>query len=102
MADSEFGIIRKDWKGRLKVALVYPNRYHVGMSNLGFQTVYHLLNTIEDVVCERSFLPEDKGPQSAPATSIESGRPISDFDVIAFSISYENDYPNLLAILEKA
>ena len=102
MADSEFGIIRKDWKGRLKVALVYPNRYHVGMSNLGFQTVYHLLNTIEDVVCERSFLPEDKGPQSAPATSIESGRSISDFDVIAFSISYENDYLNLLAILEKA
>ncbi len=102
MAESEFGIIRKGWPGRLKVALVYPNRYHVGMSSLGFQTVYHLLNTIEDVVCERSFLPEDKGPQSAPPTSIESGRPISDFDVIAFSISYENDYPNLLAILEKA
>jgi radical SAM superfamily enzyme YgiQ (UPF0313 family) len=72
------------------------------MSNLGFQTVYHLLNTIEDVVCERSFLPEDRDSRSASVTSIESGRPISVFDVIAFSISYENDYPNLLVILDKA
>jgi len=102
LAESEFGIIRKGWQGRLKVALVYPNRYHVGMSNLGFQTVYHLLNAIENVVCERSFLPEDQGAQSALPISIESGRPISDFDVIAFSLSYENDYLNLLAILEKA
>lgn len=101
-AESEIGTIRKDWKGRIKVALVYPNRYYVGMSNLGFQAVYHLLNQIDHVLCERSFLPEENGCVTDRITTIESGRPISDFDIIAFSLSFENDYLNLLAILERA
>jgi len=101
-AESEIGTIRKPWKGRIKVALVYPNTYHVGMSNLGFQTVYYLLNKINHVVCERGFLPTDKRPGSARIITIESGSPISAFDVIAFSVSFENDFPNLLTILEKA
>ncbi|MEA3279397.1 MAG: TIGR03960 family B12-binding radical SAM protein, partial [Thermodesulfobacteriota bacterium] len=101
-AESEIGAIRKDWAGHIKIALVYPNRYHVGMSNLGFQTVYHLLNDINHVLCERSFLPEKNRRASANITTIESGRPISDFDIIAFSISFENDYLNLLTILSKA
>ncbi len=99
---SEIGTIRKHWKGRIKVALVYPNTYHVGMSNLGFQTVYDLLNKIDHVVCERSFLPDDSGPAAGRIVAIESGRPISDFDIIAFSVSFENDYPNLLTILDRA
>ncbi|MES0445538.1 MAG: radical SAM protein, partial [Desulfobacterales bacterium] len=99
---SEIGTIRKQWKGRIKVALVYPNTYHVGMSNLGFQTVYDLLNKIDHVVCERSFLPDDSGPATGRIVAIESGRPISDFDIIAFSVSFENDYPNLLTILDRA
>jgi len=102
MMKSEIGTIRKQWKGRIKVALVYPNTYHVGMSNLGFQTVYDLLNKIDHVVCERSFLPEDSGPAAGRIVAIESGSPISDFDIIAFSVSFENDYPNLLTILERA
>jgi radical SAM family uncharacterized protein len=101
-AESEIGTIRKPWKGRIKVALVYPNTYHVGMSNLGFQTVYYLLNKINHVVCERGFLPADKRPGSSRIITIESGSPISAFDVIAFSVSFENDFPNLLTILEKA
>ena len=101
-AESEIGTIRKSWKGRIKVALVYPNTYHVGMSNLGFQTVYDLLNKIEHVVCERGFLPTDKRPGPNRVITIESGTPISAFDVIAFSVSFENDFPNLLTILEKA
>ena len=101
-AESEIGTIRKDWRGRVKVALVYPNRYHVGMSNLGFQTVYHQLNEIEHVVCERSFMPEDIDLISGRVTTVESGRPVSDFDIVAFSISFENDYLNLLTILQKA
>ena len=101
-ADSEIGTIRKQWKGRIKVALVYPNTYHVGMSNLGFQTVYDLLNKIENVVCERAFLPEDNRPAADRIITIESGKPVSNFDIIAFSVSFENDYPNLLTILEKA
>ena len=101
-AESETGTIRKGWAGRITVALVYPNRYSVGMSNLGFQTVYRLLNRIDHVVCERAFLPETGRPAPSFITSVESGNPISNFDIIAFSISFENDYLNLLAILEQA
>ena len=72
------------------------------MSNLGFQTVYDLLNKIENVVCERAFLPEHNGPAADRIITIESGKPVSNFDIIAFSVSFENDYPNLLTILEKA
>ncbi len=99
--ESEIGTIRKKWKGRIKVALVYPNTYHVGMSNLGFQTVYHLLNKFEHVVCERAFLPEQDAQTTGRILTIESGKPISNFDIIAFSVSFENDYPNLLTILEQ-
>ncbi|MBW2320986.1 MAG: TIGR03960 family B12-binding radical SAM protein [Deltaproteobacteria bacterium] len=102
LAESEIGTIRKPWKGRIKVALVYPNTYHVGMSNLGFQSVYYLLNEMEHVVCERGFLPDNKKPGAERIITIESGSPISAFDVIAFSVSFENDFPNLLTIIEKA
>ncbi|MCP4112359.1 MAG: radical SAM protein [Desulfobacteraceae bacterium] len=68
------------------------------MSSLGFQTVYKLLNNIENVVCERAFLPHDTGR----IITAESGRLVSEFDIIAFSVSYENDYLNLLTILQKA
>ncbi|MBN1930061.1 MAG: TIGR03960 family B12-binding radical SAM protein [Desulfobacterales bacterium] len=103
LSDSETGTIRKDRRGRLSVAIVYPNTYPVGMSNLGFQTVYRLFNTIEPVVCERAFLPEENTePKEKPITTIESGRSIADFDIIAFSVSFENDYPNIATILQKA
>lgn len=99
----ETGAVRKSWSGRIRVALVYPNTYHVGMSNLGFQTVYHLLNEMDHLVCERVFLP-DRGRASDDARplSVESGRPLTDFDVIAFSISFESDYPHILAILDRS
>jgi radical SAM superfamily enzyme YgiQ (UPF0313 family) len=97
--DTEVGTIRKDWAGRTRVALIFPNRYHVGMSNLGFQTVYRLLNERDDVVCERGFLPEEP---KGPASTLESGRPLADFDLVAFSVSFENDYPNLLSVLKRA
>jgi len=101
--ESETGTIRRKWNGRIKVALVYPNTYYIGMSNLGFQTVYEHFNSFEHVVCERSFLPDDGDSGTVERiTTIESGNPISAFDIIAFSVSYENDYPNLLTILEKA
>src|SRR4029453_2964844 len=53
----EEGAIRKDWGGRIPIALTYPNTYAVGMSNLGFQTIYWHLNQMPDVVCEGVFLP---------------------------------------------
>ena len=100
--ESEIGTIRKQWPGKISVALVYPNRYHVGMSNLGFQTVYRLLNSFDHVVCERAFLPENNASETPRPTTVESDRPITDADIIAFSISFENDYPHLLDILAGA
>jgi radical SAM family uncharacterized protein len=100
--ESEIGTIRKQWRGKISVVLVYPNRYHVGMSNLGFQTVYRLLNSFDHVVCERAFLPENSASEAPRPSTVESGRPITDADIIAFSISFENDYPYLLEIIDQA
>jgi radical SAM family uncharacterized protein len=100
--ESEFGTIRKSWRTRISIALVYPNRYHVGMSNLGFQTLYRLFNSYEHVVCERVFLEDENRSTNARPMTLESGRPISAADIIAFSLSFENDYLAILAILDKA
>jgi radical SAM superfamily enzyme YgiQ (UPF0313 family) len=72
------------------------------MSNLGFQTVYRLLNARDDIVCERAFLPDEAGPTAGRLVSIESGRPAIEADILAFSISFENDMPGLLRCLEFA
>ena len=104
--DSETGAIRKNWSGKTPIALVYPNTYSVGMSNLGFQSVYRLLNDDETIVCERVFLPEKRipGKKGKPEklVSLESGRPLRDFQVIAFSLSFENDFLNVLDIIHLA
>ncbi|MDH4322299.1 MAG: radical SAM protein, partial [Desulfobulbaceae bacterium] len=92
----ETGGVRKKWKDKLPIALVFPNRYRLGMSNLGFQLVYELLNNDPDVVCERVFLPEDSTEQPL---SVESGRPLRDFPLIFCSLSFEDDFPNLLRML---
>jgi radical SAM superfamily enzyme YgiQ (UPF0313 family) len=102
LAAAEIGAIRKNWRGRTRIALVYPNHYHVGMSNLGLQTVYGLLNRLDDVVCERAFLPEAEGDATGRLRTFESGRPVAEADIIAFSISFESDYPHLLSILVQA
>jgi radical SAM family uncharacterized protein len=102
LVDAEIGTIRKSWHQKISIALVYPNRYHVGMSSLGYQTLYDLLNGLDHVVCERAFLPDGKGSQTIQPVTIESGRPIIDADIIAFSVSFENDYPHLLTILDQA
>ncbi len=98
----ERGVIRKSAAGRCRVALVYPHHYAVGMSNLGFQTVYRLLNDIDHVACERAFLPQPDGGKKNRVVTVESETPIRDFDIIAFSISYENDAPFVLEILNAA
>ncbi len=93
----ENGGVIKDFRTRLKIVLVYPNTYHVGMSNLGFQAVYRLFNNEEDVLCERAFAEKGTGP----VRSVESGRLLTDFDIIAFSISFENDYPNVVETIKR-
>src|SRR5688572_31254250 len=104
---AEQGTVRKDWGGRVSIALVYPNTYPVGMSNLGFQTIYSHLNALPDVVCERVFFPdpEDLDEQLRTETapfSLESLRPLGEFDLIGFSVTYEGDYLNLVRLLQMA
>lgn len=94
----EKGSIKKKWKDRIPVALIYPNKYSLGMSNLGFQLVYQLLNQEDEIVAERIFFPE---PGSKPV-SLESGRPPADFPFLFFSISFEQDYQQMLMLLEMA
>jgi radical SAM superfamily enzyme YgiQ (UPF0313 family) len=98
----ETGAIRKNWRGRRSVVLVYPNHYHLGMSNLGFQAVYQLLNARDDLVCERAFLPDGDDSTAGRLVTVESGRPAVDADILAFSVSFENDIPNLLRCLALA
>jgi radical SAM superfamily enzyme YgiQ (UPF0313 family) len=93
----EKGSIKKKWKNRTPIALIYPNKYGLGMSNLGFQLVYSLLNKNDSIVAERIFLPESSG---AKPLSIESGRPLADFPLLFFSVSFEQDYQNLIMMLE--
>jgi radical SAM superfamily enzyme YgiQ (UPF0313 family) len=101
-SEPELGTIHKDHRGRTRIALIYPNTYAVGMSNLGFQTVYRLLNDFDEVVCERAFLPREGPFSTEDVRTVESHRPLNYFDIIAFSISFENDYPHVLNLLEKA
>jgi radical SAM superfamily enzyme YgiQ (UPF0313 family) len=99
--------VRKPHGDKLRVALAFPNTYFVGMSNLGFQTIYRLFNEQADIVCERVFLPPKQELQSLLASgsrvvTLESQTPVSDFDVFAFSVSFEWDYTNVLTLLRLA
>src|SRR5687768_14945567 len=103
----ETGYVQKPHGGRLRVALAFPNTYYVGMSSLGFQTVYKLFNQIDEVVCERVFLPpkqelRDQLAAGAPLLTLESQTPVADFDVVAFSVSFEWDYTNIVTMLRLA
>ncbi len=95
LLEQESGTWLKKWKGRLPVALIYPNNYSIGVSSLGFQLVYSLLNSIDGVVCERFFLPES----GDSLRSFESQRPLNDFPLLFYSISFEHDYLNLARLL---
>ncbi len=103
----EKGTVFKDPGGKISVVLVYPNSYAMGMSNLGFQGIYGLLNGMEGVVCERAFLPGSEELEEYERTgteifALESKRPLGRFDIVAFSVSFENDYPNVVKILRLA
>jgi radical SAM superfamily enzyme YgiQ (UPF0313 family) len=103
---AEEGWTRKQG-AQLRVALCYPNVYAVGMANLGFQSVYELFNRVPDVACERVFLPDDEELReyertNAPLLSLESQTPVRDFDIVAFSISFETDFLNMARMLKLA
>lgn len=91
----------------LRIALCYPNTYSIGMANLGLHTMYELFNRLPDVACERVFLPDDDELRAytksgTPLLSLETQTPLRDFDIVAFSISFETDYLNMARMLQLA
>lgn len=107
LISKEKGTVLKDPGGKINIALIFPNKYSVGMSSLGFQGIYGFLNKVQDVACERAFLPDEDDIEAYTRTktrlfSLESKRTLDRFDIIAFSVSFENDYPNIVKILKMA
>lgn len=103
---NEINAVHKDLdRVEVKFLLAFPDLYDVGMSHLGFQLLYHLLNCREDVAAERVFAPWDDLETSLrrhglPLFSLESRRPLRSFDIIGFSLQYELSYTNVLAMLD--
>lgn len=98
---AERGTLRKE--GRFKVALCYPNSYAVAASSLGNQVIYRLIHARPDWTCERAVFPDDLDAWRAsrtPLVTYEGERPVSDFDVIAFSVAFELDVPHVAEMLE--
>ena len=109
----EIFAVHKDWGGKIRVALAYPNRYAAGMSNLGFLLIHARINARPDALCERIFLSGEGERRVLPSgrkgaglpdphregRAQESGRPLSSFDIVAVSLSYENDLLNVPSIL---
>lgn len=102
---NEINSVHKEHNGRLKIALVFPDLYEVGMSHLGFQIIYFMLNAYDDVVCERAFAPAPDMEElliknHVPWVSHESRTPIKEFDVVAFTLPSELNYTTVLHILK--
>jgi radical SAM family uncharacterized protein len=101
---AERGTVIKAQGAEVSIALAYPNTYHLGMSNLGVHQIYSILNKRPDTVCERVFLPDEQdldeyAKSNTKLFSLENKRPVRDFDVVAFSVSFEQDYLNILEML---
>ena len=91
---------RIDKQAPYVVGLVYPSPYHVGMSSLGYQSVYRLLQALPGVACERAFLPDDDAPsQPERPVTYEGRRPLAALPVLAFSVAYELELAGLLRLL---
>ena len=104
LLEQETGYVKKVWGTYNTVCLAYPNYYRTAMANLGFQTVYKIFNEQSSFLCERVFLPapDDEAEYvsgAAEMVSLESQKSIAEFDILAFSLSFENDYPHVLKML---
>ena len=102
----EWNSITKDWDAiDVKVALIYPDTYEIGMSNLGLAILYDLVNKLPSALAERVYAPwidieEEIRKASIPLFSLESRRPLKDFDLVGFSLGYELTYTNVLNMLD--
>jgi radical SAM superfamily enzyme YgiQ (UPF0313 family) len=103
---NEVNSVHKDWdKAALRFVLAYPDTYEIGMSNLGLQILYHILNDQADVLAERVFAPWPDREQQLQTSnfklqSLESQRPLQEFDVLGFSLGHELTYTNLVTMLK--
>ncbi|MFH1996149.1 MAG: TIGR03960 family B12-binding radical SAM protein [Candidatus Omnitrophota bacterium] len=105
---NEWNMIKKPWRAdTVKVALCFPDVYEIGMSYLGLKILYGALNERDDALCERVFAPwpdmeklmRDEG---IPLFGLESGKPVSEFDIVGFSLAYELNYTNAVNMLDMA
>ena len=103
---NEVNAIHKDFDlASVRVCLVFPDAYEIGMSHVGLKILYDILNRLPGVVCERCFAPAidleaELRREKIPLFSLESKRPLSEFDLVGFSLTYELTYPNMVNILE--
>ncbi len=101
--EGETGAIVRDWGGQIPLALAYPNTYAVGMSSLAIHSLYRLFNDIPGILCERAFASLSGHPApDAPLLTLETQRAVRDVAVLAFSISFEMDYFNVIGMLRRA
>ena len=102
----EFNSQVKDWgQAKLKVALAFPDLYEIGLSHLGLRILYELINHQPEFLAERVYAPWPDFQallrrMALPLYALENKRPLSDFDVVGFSLQYELSYTNILTILE--
>ena len=102
---TEVNAVRKGREAELRFVLAFPDTYEVGMSHLGIQILYELLNRIPTVAAERCFAPWPDmerllRKKNLPLTSLETHRPLGAFDLVGFSLQYELSYTNVLNMLE--
>lgn len=95
---------RIDKQAPFTVGLVYPSPYRVGMSSLGFQQIYKMIQAEPGMACERLFLPDNagSGPLDYSVRSYESLRPLEEFELVAFSVAYELELAGMVQLLEGA
>ncbi|MEZ4268976.1 MAG: TIGR03960 family B12-binding radical SAM protein [Myxococcota bacterium] len=104
----EYQSVVKDWGGvSVRICLAFPDLYDIGMSHLGTRILYSLLNARPDIACERAFAPwidmeAELRARDMALLSLESARPLADFDVVGFSLQYEMTYTNVLNVLDLA
>ena len=102
---NELNVIKKEPEDKLKFALIYPDIYEIGMSYLGLQILYYIINKRPTTLCERAFLPWPDADEllrknTIPLFTLESHTPLKEFDILGFSLTYELNYTGVLNILE--
>lgn len=106
--NNELNAVHKDWnKAAVKMCLAFPDLYDIGMGNLGFKILYHIINQRPDCLGERAYLPwidmqEKMEECGLSLTALESGQPLSAFDIIGFTLQHETSYSNVIKMLDIA